>query len=157
MLGGTGRVTRSANRRAPRWTRRPVRLDSDRKGCNVATDLTIALADRPGTLAKASDVLGRASINIEGACGFVCGDVGTFHVLVGDAERARRALIDAGFEIQAERRVAVTPVEHRPSAAAAILRRVADAGLNIDLLYLTADGQLVLGGPDVAGIARALA
>lgn len=123
----------------------------------MATDLTIALADRPGTLAKASDVLGRASINIEGACGFVCGDVGTFHVLVGDAERARRALIDAGFVIQAERRVAVTPVEHQPSAAAAILRRVADAGLNIDLLYLTADGQLVLGGPDVAGIARALA
>jgi hypothetical protein len=122
----------------------------------VTTDLTIALADRPGTLAKASDVLGRASINIDGACGYVCGELGTFHVLVADAERARRALIDAGFEIQAERPVAITPVENRPLAAARILRRIADAGLNIDLLYMTADGQLVLGGPDVAAIAKAL-
>jgi hypothetical protein len=123
----------------------------------VATDLTIALADRPGTLAKASDVLGRASVNIEGACGYVNGEVGTFHVLVADVERAKRSLIDAGFEIQLERRVAIVSVENRPGAAAALLRRVADAGLNVDLLYMTADGQLVLGGADPSGIARALA
>ncbi len=75
----------------------------------MTTDLTIGLIDRPGTLAQASDALGRAGVNIEGACGFVTDDRGVYHVLVRDAELARRALIDSGFEILAERTVVVLP------------------------------------------------
>lgn len=123
----------------------------------MATDLTVALVDRPGSLARASDVLGRAGINIEGACGYVCEEQGVYHVLVLDAERARRALIDAGFELRAERQVAVVPVENKPGAAAGLLRRLADAEVNVDLLYLTVDGRLVIGGSDVPAIRRALA
>ena len=122
----------------------------------MATDLTVGLVNRPGTLLSASDALARAGINIEGACGYVCGDKGVYHVLVEEAERARRALIDAGFEILAERPVAVTPAENRPGSAAAVLRRVVEAGANIDLLYVTADGRLVLGGDDATAIRRAL-
>ena len=122
----------------------------------MATDLTVGLINRPGTLAHASDALGRAGVNIEGACGFVSGEQAVYHVLVEDLERARRSLIDAGFEIQEERQVAVTPIENRPGAAAALLRRIADAGLNVDLLYMTGDGRLVLSGDDVPGLRRAL-
>jgi hypothetical protein len=122
----------------------------------MATDLTVGLIDRPGTLAQVSDALGRAGVNIDGASGFVCDGQGVFHVLVEDLERARRALIDSGFGIEDERRVVVTPIENRPGAAAALLRRIADADVNIDLLYTTVDGRLVLGGPDVEGIQRAI-
>ncbi len=123
----------------------------------MSTDLTIGLMDRPGTLAQASDTLGRAGINIEGACGYVCEGQGNYHVLVGDVERARRALIDAGFEIIAERRVVLAPVADEPGAAAALLRRIAAAGANVDLLYVAVDGRLVLGGDDPTAIGRALA
>jgi hypothetical protein len=122
----------------------------------MATDLTVGLINRPGTLAQASDALGRAGVNIEGACGFVSGEQAVYHVLVEDLERARRSLIDAGFEIQEERQVALTPIENRPGAAAALLRRIADAGLNVELLYMTGDGRLVLSGDDVPGLRRAL-
>ncbi|NJD29516.1 MAG: amino acid-binding protein [Chloroflexi bacterium] len=122
----------------------------------MATDLTIALVNRPGSLAAASEALGRAGINIDGACGYVCGEIGNYHVLVAEPERARHALIDAGFEIIDERLVAVCAVDDRPGAAAALLRRVADRGSNVDLLYLTG-GKLVVGGDDVAAIERALA
>jgi hypothetical protein len=122
----------------------------------MATDLTVGLINRPGTLAQASDALGRAGVNIEGACGFVSGEQAVYHVLVEDLERARRSLIDAGFEIQEERQVALTPIENRPGAAAALLRQIADAGLNVDLLYMTGDGRLVLSGDDVPGLRRAL-
>lgn len=122
----------------------------------MATDLTVGLINRPGTLLSASDALARAGINIEGACGYVCDGQGVYHVLVEEVERARRALIDAGFEIQEERQVVATPVENRPGSGAAVLRRVADAGVNIDVLYLTVDGRLVLGGDDVPAIRRAL-
>lgn len=123
----------------------------------LRVSLTIALANRPGTLAAASDAVGRSGINIDGACGVVCSGVGEFHVLVDDLARAKRALIDAGFEITAERQVVVIPVENRPGAAAALLRRIADRGVNVDLLYLTIDGRLVVGGEDAAAIDVALA
>ena len=89
----------------------------------MATDLTVGLVNQPGTLLSASDALARAGINIEGACGYVCEGRGVYHVLVEETERARRALIDAGFEIQAERSVLITPIENRPGSAAAVLRR----------------------------------
>ena len=122
----------------------------------MPTDFSISLSHRPGTLAAASAALGNAGVNIEGACAYVCEGQGLFHLLASDAERARRALIDAGFDILDERQVTLCPVEDRPGAAAALLRRVADMGVNIDLLYLTMDGQLVLGSDDPAGIGRAL-
>jgi hypothetical protein len=122
----------------------------------MPTDFTISLFHRPGTLAAASAALGQAGINIEGACAFVCGEQGVYHLLVSDAERGRRALIDAGFDVLAERHVALTPVEHRPGAAAELLGRIAALGMSVDLLYLTADGHLVIGGDDPDGIRRAL-
>jgi hypothetical protein len=123
----------------------------------MATDLTVGLVDRPGTLARASQALGHAGVNIDGACGYVCGDEGVLHVLVGDRERAKRALIDGGFEVLAQSAVVLVPVENRPGEAAKILRRLADAGVNLDILYTTLDGRLVLGGEDVDAIRRALA
>jgi hypothetical protein len=122
----------------------------------MATDLTVALVDQPGSLAKASDALGRAGVNIDGACGYVCDGQGLYHILVRDIEGGRRALMNGGFTIEDERRVIAIPVENQPGAAAALLRRVADAGVNVDLLYMTLDGRLVLGGTDIAGIERAL-
>ncbi len=122
----------------------------------MATDLRVSLVNRPGTLLRASDALGRAGVNIEAACGFVCEEHGVFHVLVSDAEGARRALIDAGLEILDERQVVVTSVENRPGGAAAVLRRVAEAGVNVDLLYGTVDGRLVLGGNDFPALRRAI-
>ena len=123
----------------------------------MPTDLTVGLVNQPGTLLRASDALGRAGVNIDGACGFICDGQGVYHVLVEDARRASAALIDAGLEIHAEREVVATPVENRPGSAAAVLRRVADAGVNIDLLYVTADSRLVLGGNDLPAIRKALA
>ena len=122
----------------------------------MATDLTVGLADRPGTMAEATAALARAGINIRGACGYVCDDLGVFHILVDDAGNARRALIDANFEIRAERQVVLARVEDRPGAAAALLRRIADARVNVDLLYLTVDGHLVVGGESPDKIAAAL-
>ncbi|MGD0121396.1 MAG: amino acid-binding protein [Candidatus Limnocylindrales bacterium] len=122
----------------------------------MTTDLTVSLVNQPGTLLRATDALARAGVNIEGACGYVREGQGVYHVLVEEAERARRALLDGGLEIQAERQVVVIAIENRPGSAAAVLRRVAEAGANIDLLYMATDGRLVLGGDDVPAIRRAL-
>ena len=122
----------------------------------MPTDFEISLSHRPGTVAAASGTMGRAGIDIEGHCAYVCEGHGVYHVLVSDAEGARRALIDAEFDILAERRVVLATVEDRPGGAAALLSRVAESGVSIDLVYLTAKGQLVLGGEDPSAIQHAL-
>ena len=123
----------------------------------MPTDLTVVLVNKPGTLADASEALGRAGINIDGVCGFPAGSERIMHVLVEDATAAREALAAAGLEVRDERQVVVTTVEDQPGSGGALLRRVADAGANVDLLYLTMDGRLVLSGGDVAAIERAAA
>lgn len=122
----------------------------------MSKDLTVILVNRPGTLADAAEALGRAGVNIEGACGFPAAGEGVLHVLVDDAGAARRALEGAGLEVRAERDVVVLDrLPERPGTLGAALRRIADAGVNVDLLYVTEDGRPVLSGADVAALRQA--
>ena len=119
-------------------------------------DLMVILVNRPGTLADAAEALGRAGVNIEGACGFPSGGVGVLHVLVEDPVGARRALEEAGLDVREERDVVLLErLPDEPGTLGAALRRIADAGVNVDLLYPSAEGRVVLGGGDVEGLRRA--
>jgi hypothetical protein len=122
----------------------------------MATDLTVILEDRPGTLAEMAEALAGAGINIEGGGGFPIEGRGVMHILVEDAAAARRALEGTGAKVEGEREVVVTSVDDRPGALAEVARRAADARVNIDLCYLTTSAQLVLGGPDIAALRSAI-
>ena len=112
-------------------------------------DLTVILEDRPGTMADAGEALGKAGVNIEGLCGFPCEGKGVGHVLVEDAAAARRALEEVGVEVRGEREVLILEIEDRPGALGELSRRIADAGVNLNLVYLATNGRLVLGVDDL--------
>jgi len=115
----------------------------------MAKDLTVILEDRPGTLADMGEVLGKAGINIDGLCGFPCQGKGTIHILVEDAAAARRALEERGLEVRDERQVLILEVEDRPGAFGNVTRRIANAGVNIDLAYPATNNRLVIGADDL--------
>ncbi len=116
----------------------------------MATDLTVILRNVPGTIADLGEVAGKAGVNLLGGCGFECGGEGVMHVLVeGDASGARRAFEEGGMEVRGEREVLVVDVEDTPGGLGRATRRFADAGINVDLVYLTGDGRLVVGPDDV--------
>lgn len=115
----------------------------------MAMDLTVILQNVPGTMADLGEALGNAGINIKGGCGFPCEGQGELHILVEDAAAAKQALVDAGFEVRNEREVLVLDIEDRPGELGEITRGIANAGVNADLFYLTANGQLVLGVDDL--------
>ncbi len=115
----------------------------------MAIDLTVILEDRPGTLADMGEALGRAGINIEGLCGFPSEGKGVIHILVEDGPTARRALEEAGLEVRSERQVLILDVEDQPGEFGSICRRIADAGINIDLVYLSTNTRLVIGADDL--------
>lgn len=121
-------------------------------------DLMVNLANEPGTLARLGDTLGNAGINIEGVCGLVgaAAGGGEVHILVADAQMARDALSDAGIEASAERDVEVVSVIDQPGEMGRHLRKIGDAGVNVDLVYLATSTRLVLGSADMTGLRAAL-
>jgi hypothetical protein len=113
-------------------------------------DIAVQLEDRPGTLAELGEVAGQKGVNLEGVCGFPCEGVGLIHVLVEDVASARNAFDGAGITIAEEREVLVADIEDRPGALGRLTRRLADAGLNLDLVYLATGTRAVLGVDDLS-------
>lgn len=117
-------------------------------------DLTISLGDHPGSLAKVGEALGKAGVNIEGICGVTVQGKGVIHLLVGDAAKARRALEANHIDVAKETEVVVLPIEDRPGVLGNVARRLADAGVNLQLAYMATSARLVVGADDL-GKARA--
>ena len=115
----------------------------------MAKDLTVILNNVPGTFASLGEALGGAGINIDGICGFPSDSEGVVHMLVEDTAGARSAIEGAGHEVRAERDVLVVDVQDTPGEVGRVCRALADAGVNLDLIYPTNKGQLVLGADDM--------
>lgn len=108
-------------------------------------DLTILLGDRPGALAAMGEALGRAGVSIEGGGAWAVADRGVAHFLVSDCEAARNALMGVGIEVSALRDVLVQRLDQAvPGQLGLITRAMADAGVNIEVLYSDHDNQLIL-------------
>lgn len=108
-------------------------------------DLALRLEDRPGALAEMGEALGSAGVSIEGGGAFTVGGKGIAHFLVADALLARKALTEAGIEVVADREVLVQRLDQsRPGQLGAISRRMAEAGVNIEVLYSDHENRLIL-------------
>ena len=116
----------------------------------MSKDLTVFLEDRPGELAKMGEALGKAAVNIDGICGMNVGGRGVIHILVEDTTKTRRALEASHLEVGKETEVLVLPVEDRPGVLGNIARRLANAGVNIQLAYMATSKSLVIGVDDLA-------
>jgi hypothetical protein len=114
-------------------------------------DLTIALENRPGALADMGQALGRAGVSVEGGGAWVVDGAGVAHFLFEDGDAARRALNAAGITVIADREVVTVRLKQAvPGQLGMLTRRMADAGVNIEVLYSDHDHQLVLVVDDIA-------
>jgi len=113
-------------------------------------DLAIALPDRPGALAEMGEALGRAGVSIEGGGAFVVNGAGIAHFLFADGAAARRALEAAGIRVLAKRDVLVQRLKQEvPGQLGMLTRRMAEAGVNIEVLYSDHDHRLILVADDM--------
>ncbi|MBA2564199.1 MAG: amino acid-binding ACT domain-containing protein [Gemmatimonadetes bacterium] len=114
-------------------------------------DLAIVLENRPGALAEMGDALGHAGVSVEGGGAFVVDGQGVAHFLFEDGAAARRALEAAGIRVQEEREVLVQRLnQSEPGQLGKISRRMAEAGVNIEVVYSDHSHQLVLVVDDIA-------
>jgi hypothetical protein len=114
-------------------------------------DLTIQLENRPGALAEMGEALGKAGVSVEGGAfwikgsAFVVGGTGVAHFMFADGSAARAALEAKGITVLADREVLIQKLrQDQPGQLGKIARRIAEAGVNIEVMYSDHQNQLIL-------------
>jgi hypothetical protein len=122
----------------------------------MAFDLVIDIANEPGALARVAQAVSDAGVNIAAATCIGTGERAELHILVPHAEAAKHALGISHLVVSREREVVAVDVEDRPGVLADLTRKVAAAGVNIDLVYVATRNRVVFGSPDLDGLRAAL-
>jgi hypothetical protein len=122
----------------------------------VAVDLVIEVENQPGALAEVAAAVSDAGVNIAAATFLGDGDRAEIHILVKHAEAAKHSLAISHLAVTREREVVVVDVEDRPGVLADLTRKVAAAGVNLDVVYVATRDRLVLGSPDLDGLRAVL-
>jgi hypothetical protein len=91
----------------------------------------VDLVNQPGQLAKISEAIARKGINITGISGVTCGGSGAVALLTNDEPGTRKAFEDAGIRAR-ELELVTTSIEDKPGTLAAVTKKLADAGINIE-------------------------
>src|SRR2546429_6595860 len=122
----------------------------------MAFDLVIDIENAPGALAKVAAAISDAGVNIAAATCIGTGERAELHILVPHAEAARHSLAISHVAVSREREVVVVDVEDRPGVLADLTRKIAKAGVNLDLVYVATRNRVVFGADDLAALRGAL-
>ncbi len=96
--------------------------------------ITVALENRPGTLAQAAEVLAKAKVNILAFTAGASGGEGHARFVVDSPARAAKALAGAGFN-STEQEVQVFEVSDKPGGLAEVASRLSAKGINVAYAY----------------------
>src|ERR671937_2230253 len=99
-------------------------------------DLAIDIENKPGALARVAAAISDAGVNIAAATCVGAGERAELHILVPYAEAAKHALAISHVAVTREREVVVVDVQDRPGVLADLTRKIARAGVNLDLVYV---------------------
>jgi hypothetical protein len=115
-------------------------------------DLEIDIENTPGALAEVAAAISDAGVNIAAATCLAGGRQVELHILVPHAEAARHLLAITHLAVSREREVVVVDVEDRPGVLADLTRRIARAGVNLDLVYVATRNRVVFGSADLQAL-----
>jgi hypothetical protein len=122
----------------------------------MAFDLVIDIDNTPGALAQVAAAISDAGVNIAAATCIGPGERAELHILVKHAEAAKHSLALSQLAVTREREVVVVDVEDRPGVLADLTRRIARAGVDLDLVYVATRNRVVFGAQDLGGLRAAL-
>ena len=116
----------------------------------MTVEFKVTLQDAPGTLARLGTILGDGRINIEAIQGTSREGKGFIQFVPNDPDKAARILDKAGIAYS-QREVLVVKVLDEPGMLGDVALVLSKAGINIDSVYVTTRGYIVLGVDDLAG------
>ncbi len=116
----------------------------------MAIEFRVILEDRPGTLAHLGSVLGDARVNIEALQGMSRDGKTVIQFVPREPDQAAEALNAAGTSYT-RREVLIVSVLDAPGMLGDVALVMSKAGINIDSVYVTTRGHIVLGVDDLSG------
>jgi hypothetical protein len=119
-------------------------------------DLVIDIENTPGSLAKVTAAISDAGVNLASATCFGSGGRAELHILVPHPEAAKHALAISALVVTREREVVVVNVRDRPGVLADLTRRIAQAGIDLDVVYVATQNRIVFGSADLPALRAAL-
>ena len=119
-------------------------------------DLVIEVDNKPGALAQVARAISDAGVNIAAATCTGAAERAELHILVPHADAAKHALSTAQLAVTREREVVVVEVDDRPGVLADLARDVADAGIDLELVYVATRNRVVFGAADLPALKSAL-
>ncbi len=119
-------------------------------------DLVIDIENTPGSLAKVAAAISDAGVNLASATCLGSDGRAELHILVPHPEAAKHVLAISAVAVTREREVVVVEVQDRPGVLADLTRRIAEAGVDLDLVYVATQNRVVFGSPDLAALRAAL-
>ena len=122
----------------------------------MAVDLIIDVDNTPGALAEVAAATSDAGVNIAAVTCIGPGDRAEIHILVPHAGAVRHALAISHLAVSREREVVVVDVHDRPGVLADLTRRIARAGVDLDLVYVATRNRIVFGAADLDALRAAL-
>jgi len=123
----------------------------------MAFDLVIDVENSPGALAQVAAAISDAGVNIAAATCVGPGERAELHILVKHPEAARHSLAISQLAVTREQEVVVVDVEDRPGVLADLTRKIAMAGVNLDLVYVATRNRVVFGAENLDALRAALA
>jgi len=99
------------------------------------TEFVVAMENQPGRLATLTEALAAFGVNIEALTAYGHNGDGTVRLIVDDAPTTRRVLSEAALK-NIENAVLTAVLPHRPGELARLTRSLADAGVNIEAIYV---------------------
>ena len=122
----------------------------------MAVDLVIDIENSPGALAEVAAAISDAGVNIAAATCIGTGEKAELHILVPHAEAAKHSLAISHLAVSREREVVVVDIEDRPGVLADLTRKIARAGIDLDLVYVATRNRVVFGAEDLDALRAAL-
>ena len=115
----------------------------------IQKELTLRLANSPGTLGRVAQVLGDSRINI---LAMSLDTTGALRLVVDNPLHAAGALREQHYQVE-ERDVLYTTLPNEPGALARAVRIAVDAGINLEYVYGSGIDRIpmvavVIGVPD---------
>jgi hypothetical protein len=122
----------------------------------MPVDLVIDIENTPGALARVAAAISDAGVNIAAATCIGTGEQAELHILVPHAGAAKHSLAISNVAVTREREVVVVDVEDRPGVLADLTRKIARAGVDLDLIYVATRNRVVFGAGDLPALKAAL-
>jgi len=104
----------------------------------IGKQLMITVSNSVGALAEASKIVSDAGINLTAVCGYVIDNKGFILFVTEDNAKAKGILKAKKYEIR-EEEVVVVSLDNKPGTLKALTAKIAAVGVDITLLYGSAD------------------